>query len=196
MKLYKEGETSKAICSNCEQVRTTTFRERDVPLSSGNGIVRDVLVAVCDHCDRVVSLPQQSVPRVSDTINKARHPIEARIPRHLHDVMGLVCFELGGDAESVQLLFRFYLRRLSNRRVLVRHLAALASSDEAEGAASARFSAKLNDEMFRVWKTLGRTAGLKNADMVKGIIMQMKKDVLDEKKPEVRKALEEVLQLS
>ncbi len=61
MKLYKVGDKSRAICPQCEQIRSPTFAERDVPLSSGTGMVHDVLVGVCDVCDTVVSVPQQSV---------------------------------------------------------------------------------------------------------------------------------------
>jgi hypothetical protein len=68
MKLYKVGEKSKAVCPFCKDVQPTTFRERDVPLRSGKGTVRDVLVAVCDKCDRVIAMPQQSAPRVAETL--------------------------------------------------------------------------------------------------------------------------------
>jgi hypothetical protein len=68
MKLYRVGEKSKAICERCREVRPTTFRERSVPLSSGKGSVPIVLVAVCDACDSVVSVPQQSVPRIQEVV--------------------------------------------------------------------------------------------------------------------------------
>lgn len=195
MKVYKLGEKSRMLCPVCRQLRTTTFRERDVPLSSGEGIVRDVLVGVCDHCDEVVSLPLQSVPRVKETIQSARHAVEARIPRHLHDIVNLVCVELGGSLDGAQLLFRYYLRRLVSQKALqVHHILTLASSEEASGTANARFSAKLNDRLYLDWKEL--TAQHKKADVVKGMIVQMKHDVLDQKKPEIRKELRTVLELS
>jgi hypothetical protein len=67
MKLHNIGDKSQALCSFCKTRRTTTFAERDVPLSSGKGRVRDLLVAVCDTCDHVVAIPQQSVPRIKDS---------------------------------------------------------------------------------------------------------------------------------
>lgn len=62
---YKVGETSRAICPVCKTVRPTTFREHEVPLASGKGSVPNVLVAECDVCHGVVSIPQQSVPCIS-----------------------------------------------------------------------------------------------------------------------------------
>jgi len=64
MKIYTVGEKSKAICDSCGQLRVTTFKERMVPLSSGKGNTPNILVAVCDTCDGVVSIPQQSAPRI------------------------------------------------------------------------------------------------------------------------------------
>ena len=68
MIFYKIGDKSKAICDSCQQVRTTTFQERDVPLSSGKDCAHDLLVAVCDHCDHIVAIPQQSVSRIQEPI--------------------------------------------------------------------------------------------------------------------------------
>lgn len=195
MKLYKVGATSKAICSHCEQLRPITFAERDVPLSSRKGVVKDVLVGVCDVCDKVASIPQQSVPRIKESIRYSRHSVEARIPRHLLDALGLACHELGFGAESSPVLFRYYLRRVSSKATLRARLSSLAASEEARGPASARFSAKLNDDMFEMLRGIERT-GMSQSDVVKGLIMQMKKDVLDDKLEEVRRDLQEVMQLS
>lgn len=70
MKVFKEGDKSKAICSDCKILVPTTFRIRPVPFSSGKVIVPDILVAVCDFCDSVVSLPQQSVPKVARSLSE------------------------------------------------------------------------------------------------------------------------------
>ena len=147
MKLYKVGEKSKAICEQCGQLRSTTFKERNVPLRSGKGTVPNVLVAVCDTCDSVVSIPQQSVPRIQEVIHGTRHPIEARIPRHLIDALILACYELGAStSESKQtVVFRYYLQKVSQTKSLHSKLKANLSTDEAEGKADARFSIKLNE---------------------------------------------------
>ncbi len=195
MKLYKEGDKSKAICSRCGQLRTTTFAERDVPLSSGTGVVRDVLVGVCDVCDEVVSIPQQSVPRVQESVRQARHSVEVRIPRHLHDALGLACHELGFGAESWQPLVRYYLRWAASKATLRKRLQALAASDEAVGKASARLSMKLNDSMYKLLQDIERD-GIKQSDVLKGLIVQIKKDVLDDKRADVRKELQQLMQVA
>lgn len=58
---FKAGETSKAIRETCSAVAPTTFHYRDAPFGDGAGISRNILVAVCDHCDTIVSVPAQSL---------------------------------------------------------------------------------------------------------------------------------------
>ena len=198
MKLYKVGEKSKAVCSTCAQLRSTTFRERDVPLSSGKGMVPNVLVAVCDHCDETVSVPQQSVPRIQESLRNSRHPIEARVPRHLLDALVMMCYELGvGASEAKQtLLFRFYLQRVSKTKKLSGCLKVLSGSEEAQGKADCRFSIKLNDELYRIFLKLEKDTLLNKAELVKGIIIQMKMDILDVKKSGLREDPKQVLLLA
>jgi hypothetical protein len=76
-KLYEEGEKSKAICESCKQIVDTTFASRDVPFSEGKVEVKDILVAVCDLCDRVVAIPAQSTPAIRETRLKEVKAIEA-----------------------------------------------------------------------------------------------------------------------
>ncbi|MGB0833422.1 MAG: hypothetical protein ACPGR2_02790 [Psychrobium sp.] len=70
MKTVKAGDKGKAICHGCECVVETTFMKRDVALSDNSAKVENLLVAVCNNCDAVVALPQQSAEKVNETINK------------------------------------------------------------------------------------------------------------------------------
>jgi hypothetical protein len=58
--VWREGETSTATCTGCGKVVSTTCRHRDVPFDDGSGVVPNILVSVCDHCDEVVGIPAQS----------------------------------------------------------------------------------------------------------------------------------------
>ena len=42
MKIFKVGDTQKAICENCRSLENTTFVLRDVPFSDGDGVVKNV----------------------------------------------------------------------------------------------------------------------------------------------------------
>lgn len=45
MKLFNPGDSSKAICAHC-------------------GVVKEILVAICDICSAVVAIPAQSTPAI------------------------------------------------------------------------------------------------------------------------------------
>ena len=62
MKIFKAGDSQKAICEYCRSLQNATFKLRDVPFSDGSGLVKNVLVGVCDKCDQVILLPHQSTP--------------------------------------------------------------------------------------------------------------------------------------
>lgn len=64
MTLYKAGDTSHAICTDCNALVSTRFMTRDVPFDDGKGVVKDVLAAVCTGCGNVVALPAQSMSAV------------------------------------------------------------------------------------------------------------------------------------
>lgn len=196
MKLYKVGEKSKAICQRCGEIRPTTFMERTVSLSSGKGSVSDVLVAVCDACKDIVSIPQQSTPMIQESIKLARQPLEARVPRHLLDVMRLVSYELGFGPGEQSALFRFFLQRVGRSKVSSLSLRKLANAEEAAGIADARFSIKLNEELFELMLKLEKETKLNRTDLVKVIIVKMKHDVLDKKNKGLREDLREILLLT
>ncbi|WP_408601591.1 hypothetical protein [Pseudomonas sp. PLMAX] len=73
MKLYQEGDKSRAICGHCETVVATTFMCRDVPFSDGKGIAKAILVGVCDTCSQVVSIPAQSTPAIQQLLSPGGH---------------------------------------------------------------------------------------------------------------------------
>ena len=198
MKLYKLGEKSKAICPFCHALRVTTFQERTVPFESGDGEVKDLLVAVCDTCDHTVATPQQSVPRIREAIQKVRKPVEARVPRQLSDALLLSCVTLGFAVnDSVEMaLFRYFLDRIASTPSKVKILSKLAHSEEAQGRASARLSIRLNDPLFLKFEDLLHRTKLNGSDLCRGILVEIKNEILDKKNLKMRKDIQRVLRLA
>lgn len=64
MKIVHEGDKGRGICGTCKELKETTYRVQDVELSDGYGTAKNVLVAVCDTCDALVAMPQQSAPLI------------------------------------------------------------------------------------------------------------------------------------
>ncbi len=65
MKIFQEGDKSKAFCTHCANAMGTTFVRRDVPFSDGKGLAKNILVGTCDTCGMTVSIPAQSTPAIS-----------------------------------------------------------------------------------------------------------------------------------
>jgi hypothetical protein len=65
MNFWKEGDRSEAICPGCERRVETRFEVRSVHLEQSGVSVPDVLVGVCTECDRTVSIPAQSTPKIA-----------------------------------------------------------------------------------------------------------------------------------
>jgi len=62
--MYKPGDHSRAICSHCQKIVTTTFQRRDLVLPVSERALRDVLVAVCDECAETVAVPASSTEAI------------------------------------------------------------------------------------------------------------------------------------
>lgn len=71
MKIFKEGERSKAYCENCGLVETI-FETRDCPCE--DIIVPQILVGVCTKCLEIVSTPQQSAISIKKELDKRKSP--------------------------------------------------------------------------------------------------------------------------
>jgi RNase P subunit RPR2 len=72
MKILKIGDKEQAICNTCQALVGVTYQLRDVPFNDQSGVVKDILVGVCENCDTVAVLPHQSTPKVKQQLAKQR----------------------------------------------------------------------------------------------------------------------------
>ena len=66
------GEQSKAICHKCENIVSGTYAVRDMKFSDRPGIVKDILVLVCDECDSIIATPPQSTPAIKAALESQK----------------------------------------------------------------------------------------------------------------------------
>jgi hypothetical protein len=192
-KIWRAGDRSRAICEQCGAVETR-FEYRTYPLSRPRVDVPDVLVAVCTMCDRIVAVPYQSSPRLNEARREADAPLEARIPRHLEDVLAVVASHYGRtDTEFRGVIVRYYLHALGESDALARHIRDLATGDLARGTADERLSLKIQKPVLtRAWET-ARSAGIRSkTDMVKGAIIAAAEDLDSNAGRKRREALVEI----
>jgi hypothetical protein len=195
-KLYEEGEKSKAICSSCQQLVTSTFARRDVPFSDGNGEVKNILVSVCDLCDQVVAIPAQSTPAIREARQKVVKPIEAQLPAIYLDMLDLAAFTIDStnSTEFRKVLMVFYLHRFASgeyprERLLKAHRTAVERFKEERGAARRRLSMKVSLRIADDIKTLVDNTSMSQTEVIKSVIYQIQTDVVEARKPALLKEL-------
>lgn len=190
MKIVKAEDKSRAACQTCKKFVDVTYRLRDVPLSDGGDIVKDVLVGVCDICDDVCVLPHQSVPKVRKTLERQRKPIDSRVPAHMLDILNLASAEVGGGADFVPNMLKYYLHAMAMNRMSPARLASYLASDLASGKSQKRISLKGRRVSEHIEKVKELTEISSTSDVVKSVILKINDDILQKKSKKPIKALE------
>jgi hypothetical protein len=54
----------------CEAIRETSLKIKDIPLENTNSIVKDVEVFVCNNCDSVIDMPSSSEEKIKLELDK------------------------------------------------------------------------------------------------------------------------------
>lgn len=78
MKIYAEGDKSKALCER-DGVVDTTFLYRDVAVEGCVETAR-ILAGVCDRCGATLTMAQQSAAAVKAVRDRAAGAVEAHLP--------------------------------------------------------------------------------------------------------------------
>ena len=199
MIVYKAGETGNAICDHCKSLVTTTFTYRDVPFDDGTGLVKDLLCAVCDQCDRVVAVPPQSTPAIQRMRDAANVPLEVMLSAPDMELLDLAIWRI--DPASGQrlrkLLLAIYIRRIENDPASITRLRAKAA-DQSKGRSFAptapkrRLSVKIAPKTDLSIKRLMAASGLTKSGLIRGIVHEIEKDLVQPDYPKDLEKLREI----
>jgi len=193
MRIFKVGDSQQAICEHCHSLENATFHLRDVPFSDGSGVVKNVLVGVCDKCDQVCVLPHQSTPAVKKQLDSQRKPIESRLPAHLVDILNLATYELGGSTDFVPSLMKYYIHALASDEKAAKKIVLLLQSELAQGKADKRLSLK-GRRVFEELDVLRAISHIENTtDLIKGVILKINDDILVKKRPKPTRELKNIV---
>ncbi|HEX5869406.1 MAG TPA: hypothetical protein VFY65_03260 [Longimicrobium sp.] len=165
----------------------TTLRTRTYPLEESGIEVPGVLVGVCDVCDEIVTIPHQSTYRLRDArVRRKEQSLEARVPTHLEDVIHMVADRFGAPVQEFRPgLLRFYLRELADDPKFAERVRTLAHSDLAQAPARGRVSLRVPAPLLSRARERAREVGISTAaEMLRGILLAAKEDVLDNGDPE------------
>ena len=199
MKLHREGDRSKALCQDCGDFVTTTLRRRDVPFNDGSGIVRNLLVHVCDSCDRVVGMPAQSTPAVAEALKQQAKPIEAQLPAVCVDALDLAARSITSSATTDfrKLIVTYFLHRAAQdprggEKLLAAHRKAAIEFPEQRGAPRRRLSMKVSPQIDAELRALMAATTLSVTETLKSLVFEIHADVLLKPRPALMKALRDL----
>jgi len=182
MNILKVGDQEKAACEKCSAFVTVTYCLRDVPFSDGSGLVSKVLVGVCEQCDQVCVLPQQSTPAVKRVLEKQRKPIESRVPAHMIDILNLASAEVGCGTEFTSYLVKYYVHAMASQKMSVKRLPEYLGSALAKGRAEKRLSLKGQHIAEDVAALKSMTHIESTSDLIRGVILKINDDIVQNKR--------------
>jgi hypothetical protein len=182
MVILKVGDQEKGACENCAAFVTVTYQLRDVPFSDGCGVVKQVLVGVCEQCDQVCVLPQQSTPVVKRALEKQRRPVESRVPAHMVDILNLASVEVGCGTEFIPYLVKYYVHALASKQMSAKPLSRYLTTDLAKGKAEKRISLKGQHVVEEVSELKALTHIESTSDLIRGIILKINDDIVQNKR--------------
>lgn len=194
LKIWREGERSEALCPRCGDWRGTEFQYRTLRLEKSKKDVPDVLVAACTECGEIAAVSHQSAPKLREARKRTPARVDARIPKELRDIVGVLATEFGGEPEPFAGgMMRYYLQRFVTDKELARRVATLAKSKEAEGTAGGRLAFRLEKGLLREAMVVAELVRVKDKSaLVRGIIIAAKQDAYDAPHAERREALQAI----
>lgn len=196
MKFFKEGDHGKALCDRCGSIARTTFARRDVPFSDGRGMVRNLLVGVCDGCGETVSIPAQSTPAIARARKEPTQSIEANLPAVYVDMLDCAVHAIDSSATSEfrRVLLTYFVHRdasdpRSVRRLRKAHDEALARYPEPRGVPRRRLSLKVPPRVSLALRQLEEDTELNTTELIKSVVCEIQDAVLERPQPAVIQAL-------
>lgn len=202
MKIYAAGDTSKAICESCKALVPTTFRYRDVAFDDNSGSVKDILVAVCDHCDTVVSIPAQSTPAIKRVRDTADIPLEVFLSAREIELLDVAAWRVDPNSTTRfrKPLLAYFIRRLASDPDGPKRLKA--SLQTMKTAATKRLSAgptprkrlscRISPTTNGMIEGLMSASGLKKSDLVKGVVHEIERTLVTPDNPQDLQKLRDV----
>lgn len=177
--LLHQGDRSEAICPDCRGWRATEYRYRTVRLTRSKVDVPDVLVGVCLTCGSVVTIPQQSAPKLKEARTPVPTRIDARIPKELRDLIGVIAGELGAAPEPFAGgVLRYYFAQLAADPKLARRVVRLANSSAAKGTPGGRIAFRLDAVLLAsaLRSVTSSKVALDQSALVRGVLVAAQED--------------------
>lgn len=183
MRIWKAKDTSIGVCYHCKDQVTTRFEYQTVRLEKTGVNVPSVLVGVCQLCGSVVTIPQQSAPKLQAARERLLRPVESRIPLELEDAIGMIALEFDARPEPFKgALARYYLDRICREPRLAERVAEAATSPLASGSPGGRLTFRCEATLREEALGKAMATGIKDwASLMRGVLVVAVDDALQGK---------------
>lgn len=186
MKLFHENEKIDGLCEDDGRVRAT-LRYRDHELEGGLGVVRNVLVSVCDLCDQTIGIPHQSTPAIRDARQRAVASVELNLPAIYVDMIDAAVFRVDpeSNAEMRKRVLVYYLARYVREEDRMHELNAILAKDVGArpGMPTRRLSFKFSASAVKLLEAAMARTGLNRTDLTKALIAKIGEDLIEPASP-------------
>jgi hypothetical protein len=195
MKIWRDGDESRAICPTCERRTEVVFRRRTVELEGPDVHVPDVLVAVCKECDGIAMIPHQSTPKIRSGIERPKEVVNVRLPGHLIDVLSLLADRWApGARSSTAAVLRLLLHEFGNDHAFARRVRDHLDDPLAQGLANHELSVRVPSHVLIAVDDMAALVGISTrTDVFRGVLATAKEDLLDEHDPALAGTMERAL---
>lgn len=189
MKLFTSGEKGRALCDR-DGLVGMTYAYRDVPFSDGEGIASEILVGVCDACDRVLAIPPQSTPAIGKARPGAKVPVEVMLDAPYLEILDAAAINVHATAATDfrKRLLVYYVDRYASGAEKVAELEHLSKRLPAIIAGTKkpprkRLSFKLAPSSHVRFEAVVKASHLDRTTLIKGLVVKIHDDLVAPAKP-------------
>ncbi len=196
MRILKEGDKSRAICSKCEDIKTITYFYRDYTLKSGKKIP-NVLQGICQNCDTAITIPAQSAPKIQQAIQEKNQPLEVRVPPVLEDILYYIGHASHLEATTaLKCIIQFYSDKISHESNMKtgNYIAEVKNNHPLwTGSKRSRLSMKIPSSIAKKIKDISEKLSLNKSEYITGILVKANEDLIENRNgKEAKKFFESV----
>ncbi|HLP39902.1 MAG TPA: hypothetical protein VK465_00215 [Fibrobacteria bacterium] len=179
-----EGDKSQAVCLTCKNLVDTTYRYATFHFPENpKKTVEDVLQGFCDVCGTAVAIPAQSTPKIQKELRRNDHPVEARVPPPLEDILNMVSSTIRVEPQlTMRMLFNFFLQEWTKKgqgNPVGKVMKSAMANRLLKGKASSRVASRVDVEMLQTLERAQARFKTNRSDLFKAVLIGAGHDLVE-----------------
>lgn len=181
-----EGDTIEAPCPRCADWVEATYEYGSIRLEQTGIDVPNVLVAVCNTCKETLGIPDQEAHKLKLARERtASERVAVKIPQSLDDIIYRLADRFDVDPKDfISPLVRYYSAQIDTGPTELRTRIKKLSRDRIATTGKKKKQATIRMKSDLLKRVMADMHPLRTSDIVRGIVMIAKEDVLDAESPQ------------